>query len=274
MYYRHNLDFEYPQRCDEHMLKVNRKREIKFDENYPYFRRDFGFKCLRAGYWLIQNCIIFWLLRLTHGLRIFGKKNLKKHKKALKNGAITISNHVFMWDYLCVLKAIRPHLSYFPAWKENMAGGFAGMIRMSGGVPIPTDSVRAMVQFNRAMEQIFESGKWVHFYPEGSLWFYYPDVRPFKNAVFKYATKYDKPLIPLAFSFRPRRGIQKLFGKKPLVDLHIGEPLFPDKNLHPADASAKMQAEAYDVIQRMCGIMPTDPNYNADQNPDRYVKTM
>ena len=41
---------------------------------------------------------------------------------ANKNGAITVSNHVFMWDYLCVLKAIRPHLQYHPGWKTNFEG--------------------------------------------------------------------------------------------------------------------------------------------------------
>ena len=145
---------------------------------------------------------------------------------------------------------------------------------MSGGIPIPTHNIHAMIKFNLAMEEALESGKWMHFYPEGSLWFYYPDIRPFKKGVFKYAVKFDKPVIPLAFSFRPRKGLQKLFGKKPLVDLHIGKPLFPDQNLTPPEAIAAMQAEAYHVMQVMCGITPDHPNYRTDQNPDNYRKTM
>ena len=122
MYYRHNLNFEYPDRCDEHMIAVNETKQVKVDENYPFLQKSFGFKLLRSIYWLGVNGIVFLLCRLTHGLKIYGKENLKKHKSELKNGAITISNHVFMWDYLCVLKAIRPHLAYFPAWKENLNG--------------------------------------------------------------------------------------------------------------------------------------------------------
>lgn len=274
MYYQHNLHYDYPERCDEHMLKVKRCREVKLDENYPYLQKTVWFKCQRAFYWVMQNAVIFWLLRITHGLKIHGKKNLKKHKAALKNGAITISNHVFMWDYLCVLKAIRPHLAYFPAWKDNLEGSFGGAIRMSGGIPIPTHNIHAMMKFNQAMEEVLKSGKWMHFYPEGSLWFYYPDIRPFKPGVFKYAVKFEKPVIPLAFSFRPRKGIQKLFGKKPLVDLHIWEPLFPKTSLPPYAASAQMQAEAYHVMQVMCGITPDHPNYRTDQDPAHYQKTM
>lgn len=274
MYYRHNLDYKYPEKCDEHMIEVKHLRDVTVDANYPYVRKDWKFKFLRVIYWLAQVLIMPWLLKITHGLRVYGRKNLRKHKKELKDGAITIANHVFMWDYLCVLQAIRPHLSFFPAWKTNLEGTFGPLIRMSGGIPIPTDSVRAMIEFKKAMEWVFENGKWMHVYPEGSMWFFYPDVRPFKKAVFTYAVKYDKPLIPIAMSFRPRRGLQKLFSKKPLVDLHIGEPMYADKSLSPAEAAAKMQADAYKIMQQMCGIVPGDPTYNEDQDPTHYHKTM
>ena len=74
-------------------------------------------------------------------------------------------------------------------------------------------------------KEVFKEGKWLHVFPEGSMWFYYPDIRPLKPAVFKYAVKYDKPIIPITLSFRPRKGLYKLFTNKPLVDLHIGKPI-------------------------------------------------
>lgn len=274
MYFRHDLDFKYPDRCDEHMITVNATKNVEVDENYPFFQKSFFFKLQRAVYWLGINGIVFWLCRFTHGLKIYGKENLKKHKKELKNGAITISNHVFMWDYLCVLKAIRPHLAYFPAWKENLNGGFGSWIRMSGGIPIPTGNIRAMINFKKALDEVLESGKWLHFYPEGSMWIYYPDIRPLKKGVFQLAVKHNKPIIPITLSFRPRKGIYKLMGKKPLVDLHIGEPLYPDTSLSPREATEKMQRNAYHIMQVMNGINPGDPTYNTDLDPDHYKKTM
>ena len=274
MYYRHNLDYEYPNRCDEHMLKTVHKRDVILDEKYPYLQKSFGFKCRRALFWSALNCIIFPLLRVSHGLKIYGKDNYKKHKNEFKNGAITISNHVFMWDYLCVLKAIRPHMSYFPAWKTNLEGSMAWMIRMAGGIPVPTDSAHSMIKFNEAIGEVLESGKWLHFYPEGSLWFYYPDIRPLKKAVFQYAVKYDKPVLPITMSFRPRKGLWKLLGKKPLVDLHIGEPLYADKTLEPAEAVKDLHKRAYHIMQVMNGINPGDPTYNTDQIPLHYKNTM
>ena len=106
------------------------------------------------------------------------------------------------------------------------------------------------------------------------MWFYYPDIRPFKKAIFKYAVRYDKPIIPITFSFRPRKGIYKLFGKTPLVDLHIGDPVFPDKSIPAQDAITKIHAECYHVMQVMNGINPGDPTYNTDQNIETYKKTM
>ena len=199
---------------------------------------------------------------------------LKKHKKALKNGAITVSNHVFMWDYLCVLKAIRPRVSYFPAWKPNFENGFQPFIRILGGMPIPEGDIHAMMAFKRGMDEVVESGKWLHVFPEGSLWYFYPDIRPLKPAAFNYAAKYNKPLIPISMSFRPRKGIRKLFGKGPFVDLHISEPLYADKNLTEREAALKLREKTYRIMQEMNGIKPGDPTYNEDQNIENYRATM
>ena len=94
MYYRHNLPYQYPEKCDEHMITVKHLRDVTLDENYPYLQKSFGYRCIRAFYWFMLNAIVFWLLRITHGLRIYGKENLKQHKEALKNGAITIDNQL------------------------------------------------------------------------------------------------------------------------------------------------------------------------------------
>ena len=274
MYYRHDLEYTYPERSDAHMLMLKRTKELHLDENYDYMPKGVWFRIKRALVAVVLHTVIFPLTHLTHGLRIYGRKNLKKHKKELKNGAITISNHVFMWDYLCVLKAIRPHISYFPAWKPNFESGFQAFMRILGGMPIPEGSIRSMVAFKRGMDEVVESGKWLHVFPEGSLWYFYPDIRPLKPAVFNYAVKYKKPLIPISMSFRPRRGFRRIFGKGPFVDLHIAEPIYADESLSPREAADDLRARAYHIMQVMCGISPGDPTYNVDQNIDNYKKTM
>ena len=274
MYYRHNLDYTYPERSDQHMLILKRTREIHLDKDYAYMPQGAWFRIKRALVAMALHLVVFPLTRLTHGLKIYGRRNLKKHKNELKDGAITVSNHVFMWDYLCVLKAIRPHISYFPAWKQNFESGFSPFMRILGGMPIPEGDIHAMMAFKKAMDNVVESGKWLHVFAEGSLWYFYPDIRPLKPAVFMYAAKYRKPLIPVSMSFRPRKGWRKIFGKGPFVDLHISEPIYANEQLPIREAAEELRDRSYRIMQEMNGIHPGDPTYNEDQNIDHYRKTM
>ena len=274
MYYRHELEYTYPDRSDAHMLVLKTTRTITLDESYEYMPRGFFFRVKRALVATVLHLVVFPLMHLTHGLKIYGRKNLKKHKKELKNGAITVSNHVFMWDYLCVLKAIRPHISYFPAWKTNFESGFQAFMRILGGIPIPEGDIHATMKFKEALDEVVASGKWLHVFPEGSLWYFYPDIRPLKLSAFQYAVKYEKPLIPISMSFRPRKGFRRLFGKGPFVDLHIAEPIYADKTLAPREAAEELRARAYRIMQEMNGIFPGDPTYNEDQRVEHYQKTM
>lgn len=274
MYYKHNLSYEYPSRSDEHMIKVKHKRDTHFDENFDYIDKTTSRKIKTFFFGASMHLIVFPLLRLTHGLKIYGKENLKKSKEALKNGAITISNHVFMWDFLCVLKAVRPHLMRFPAWQTNFEGPNGKLIRWAGGMPIPTHSIKAMQRFKVEMDEVLSTKKWVHFFPEGSMWFFYPDIRPLKKMVFKYAVKYNRPIIPISMSFRPRKGITKLFTKKPCVDLHIGEVMIPDASKPAYEEIDRLHKEAYDIMQKMAGITPDMENYRVDQTIENYQKTM
>lgn len=274
MYYKHDLDITYPDRSDEHMITVKKVRDLKFDKNYPYLNKTRRFKFMRGIYWILVTLIVFPLMRLTHGLKIHGKENVKKNKDILKDGMITVSNHVFYWDYLAVLKAIRPRLAYFPAWKENLNGPCGKLIRLSGGIPIPTDDIHAMHDFNAAIEEVIKEGKCLHFFPEGSMWLFYPDIRPLKKAVFKYSVKFNKPILPITMSFRKRRGITRLFTKTPFVDLHIGNPILPDTSIDQLDAEKKMHRETYKAMQLMNGIGEDSETYNENQSISEYVKTM
>lgn len=274
MYYRHELDYTYPDRSDAHMLVLKKTRTVELDEEYDYMPRGFFFRVKRALVASVLNLVVFPLMHLTHGLKIHGRKHLKKHKKELKGGAITVSNHVFMWDYLALLKAIRPHISYFPAWKTNFESSFRAFMRILGGMPIPEGDIHATMKFKKALDEVVSSGRWLHVFPEGSLWYFYPDIRPLKLSAFQYAVKYQKPLIPIAMSFRPRHGFRRLFGKGPFVDLHIAEPIYADPTLSPREAAEALRARAYRIMQEMNGILPGDPTYNEDQTVEHYQKTM
>ena len=274
MYYRHNLNYQYPDKCDEHMISVKHLRDVNLDANYPYLQKSGWFRFQRVLLHICQYTVLPLILWVRHGLHIYGKEKLKANKALFEDGLLTISNHVFMWDYICIMVALRPRLGFFPAWKINLEGPNGPLIRMAGGIPVPTDNFRSMTKFMEAMDEVFARGDWMHFFPEGSMWFYYPDLRPLKKAVFKYAVSYDRPILPITLSFRPRKGLWKLIGKTPLVDLNIGDPIFHDKDLPKLEAIRKMQKDAYHIMQGMNGIHPGDPAYRVEQDLETYQKTM
>lgn len=272
MYYKEELGFVYPEKCDEHMINVKHIHDTNFDENYPYLDKTKFYKFKRILLTIGLYVILFPFLYFKYGLRIYGRKQFKKNKKLFKNGAITICNHVFMLDYCCILKAIRPTLQHLLVWKTNFEGSNAGFIKLVGGIPIPTDNMRAMIKFKQAVDEVLENDKWLHVFPEGSMWFYYPAIRPLKPAVFKLAVNHNKPVIPLSISFRPRKGLFKLYKRRPCVDLHIGEPLLPDLSLDKKSAIEKMHKDAYHIMQVMNGINPGHPAYRVDQNINNYER--
>jgi hypothetical protein len=127
MYYRHNLNYQYPEKSDAHMIEVKHLRDVNLDEQYPYLQKSMWFRCQRGILRLCQYTVLPIVMKLRHGLRIHGKEKLKLHRDLLKDGMITVSNHVFMWDYICIMVAAAE------------TGIFPGMEHQSGRTQRPLD---------------------------------------------------------------------------------------------------------------------------------------
>ena len=78
MYYRHNLQYQYPEKCDEHMIAVKHLRDVNLDTNYPYLQKSFWFKCQRALLRVCQYTVLPLVMWVRHGLHIHGKEKLKE----------------------------------------------------------------------------------------------------------------------------------------------------------------------------------------------------
>lgn len=271
MYYYENHGYIYPEKSDQHMIDVKHLRDTHFDENYPYLDTSLWYRFKRGLLRVSFYAFVFLVVKLVHGVKIHGRKDFKKNKKILKDGAITVCNHVFMWDYLCILMAIRPVYGYFPAWATNFEGPNGPLIRNVGGIPIPTKSLKGMMKFKNTIDELLENKEWIHFYPEGSMWYYYPDIRPIKPAVCKFAVAHDKPIIPLTISFRPRKGLYKIYKRRPCVDVNIGEPIYINKELQAREQIFDLQKRVYEKMQLMNGIDKNHPRYNDSLDIDSYT---
>ena len=268
--YKPELNFIYPDKPDDHMVNLRITHDVIVDENYPFLDKSFKHKFMRRLMHLGIYTIVFTLSPIRFGLKIEGRENLRKHRKLLKNGAMTVSNHVHRWDFLFILQALRYRMMYFPAYKENLKGPDESLIRLAGGIPVP-EEISVIKHFNKAFDEICAKKIWIHAFPESSRFDYFQPVRPFKKGIFTMAYRYNLPVLPIAFSYRKPHFpftivnlARSLMGnqKLPMVTVRIGEPLLPDTNLPRKEAVQILRKQCHEAIVSLAGI--TDNPYPAE----------
>jgi len=205
------------------------------DEHYPFVDDRPSWRLTR---WLGFRFVLYGLITpfclwLRAGIRVHGKKALKANAPLLKNGYISIANHIHPHDCEAVVVSLgtNRHLR-IPMFQKNFETKHQFLLRLIGGIPIPPEEMglTALKKFNEAFDTFHVRGCHFHLFPEMSKWPWYPYLRPFKKGAFTMAYKYNLPLIPCVITFRKRTGIYRLFGPKqePLIDVTILDPVLPN----------------------------------------------
>ncbi|MDR0830773.1 MAG: 1-acyl-sn-glycerol-3-phosphate acyltransferase [Prevotellaceae bacterium] len=250
-----NVGIDYPiNEPDKHILDNPPIVDLIIDENYQFVDKTLKFRIKSFLLYIFVFCFVFLLQKVRFGLKIEGTEILRKNKKQFKNGVITISNHVLRWDFLCVLRAIRPKRAFVIVWQHLLRGKDRGVVRTIQGVPL-AETKATTLMFMRALDELLAKKKWVHVFPESANWHYFQPIRPFKSGAFSFAYRYKVPILPMAISYREPTGIFKLWCKKhPLLTLKIGEPLFPDFTLDRKAAIDKLLRESHASMCALAGI--------------------
>lgn len=202
-------------------------------------KRPFGFVSAIV-YHLLALPIAFFAAKLVHGVKIYGKKNLKK----IKSGYFIYSNHTTSLDPFYAAIASHPRRSYFIA--NPVISRYLGMkniIRMVGGLPLPS-TISQTKDFIKFQRQIIKKRGAIVIYPEAHIWEYYNGIRPFTDASFKYPVKLDAPIVVFTTIFRR----PKKEGKKPKVSVYISEPIYPDKNIDASLRHTDLRNKAYNIM--------------------------
>ncbi len=242
------------------LLKVevedSSKGKYQFDETFPYVDNSLNFKLNgMLGSFVKWVLVAFWN-RFHFGLRIDGRKNLRKYREELKNGAMCICNHVFIFDAFGVNQAVKRFgRIWIPMFAKHFNGKNGWFMRHAGGIPIP-ETRGGMRKFNEAFDEYHRRKDWFLIFPETVRWNMYVPIRPFKLGAFSMAYKYDIPVIPLVYSYRERKGLYRLFGKRnePCVTLHVGEPIFFDKEANRKEEIKRICAITHNIMEQMAGI--------------------
>ena len=245
----------------ERTLFPKKIKEIDFDEHYPYLDDSLSYRFnLLWAFYIVVHTILRLKVGIQMGLRIRGREILRKYKKELKPGAITICNHVYRLDCPCVMMAVKAnHHMRVPMFAPNFRTKDGFFMRLAGGVPIPdsTTNMSALKKFNEAFDEFNKRGWWFHIFPEACRWDMYKPLRPFQKGAFTMSYKYNKPILPLVITFRERKGIYRLFGAKslPLLTITIGEPILPDTTQARKVEVERLRSVAHEQMTRMAGIV-------------------
>jgi 1-acyl-sn-glycerol-3-phosphate acyltransferase len=243
---------------DEHGDVFPSKHKYDFDyENPKKFQwrpKTFWFRFKRFWIRFVGAIVAIPLCNVTYGLKVENRSVWHRHKKELKNGYISICNHVFPWDAIGISGSHYGHFPEFPMWRDGFESTIGPMMRSFGGFPV-VKTIHGIAHVWVAMKEVLAEKKWLHVYPEAACWYFYVPIREFLPGTFRLAYETGCPIIPMAYSFRPRRGIFKLWHRKePLCTLHIGEPLYADQRLPRDEAVAALQAQAHLTIVHLAGI--------------------
>ena len=201
-----------------------KKKPVK---NFNYTRKGFWAK---LGTFFVNPFFKFISIIISkfYRLKILGKENLKKVK-----GAIVTSNHINNLDCVLLRRALL-HKKYKVTVAEfnNFKNPLGWVMRCAGTMPFG-ESYESAKNMSKAISELLNKNNMIVFYPEQALWWCYEKPRPTMKGAYHFASKNNKPIIPMFFTFKNLKKKKDGAHKKKFF-LHIGKPIYPqpDKTLN------------------------------------------
>jgi 1-acyl-sn-glycerol-3-phosphate acyltransferase len=196
--------------------------------------------CSSFLYYCIILPIVVLINKLWFGLRIEGKRNLRK----IDGGYFMYGNHTRAFT-----DATAPAMMAFPRKAYVIAGadavsvrGISWLVQMVGGLILPNE-LSGSRKFAEAVELRSRKAA-VMIYPEAHLWPFYTKIRPFSSASFKYPVKHGRPVVAVVTTYRRR----KTGFLPPAVTITISEPYYPDNTLGPWQSREQLRNRVYDIM--------------------------
>ncbi len=158
---------------------------------------------------------------LVYHLRVKGRKNLKGHKCGM-----IASNHCQFIEPGFAAVSMWPKRALFSAEENNITRKDVGwLVRLLGTFGIPDDNP---LSIGGTIKAALAKNWFVHFYPEGVLYWRSQEPAPFMEGVFFFAYLNNVPVFPMAevLKDRPLRRIFPWW--PPKTTIVYCKPVYPD----------------------------------------------
>ena len=218
-------------------------------ENFKYINRNPFWNTIA---WFLYNCIAApfgWLFcKIKLRIRYKNRKVLKKHRK---KGYFIYANHTQgTADAFIPALATSPKKNYVLVNKDAVAiPGIKQFVLMLGGVPV-AETINNMKGMTNCIKYRIKKKKAVTIYPEAHIWPYCTKIRNFSSASFRYPVEFNAPTFSSTTVYRKRRGLSKLWSKKPRATTYIDGPFYPDRTLSKKDAIQKLRNDVYSAMRK------------------------
>ena len=206
---------------------------------------------------------------MTRVANFLGKsffENMIRHKKliikevrnlenatSVKGGAIVTSNHFHLSDNYAVYRTIKPalkkHHYLYKVIKESNYTNFKGpvriMMRHANTMPL-SSSYATMRKFFEGMGTLLAHGEKILVYPEQAMWFNYRKPRPLKPGAFKFAAKFNVPIIPVFICMKDSDVLDDDGFPVQELYVHYLQAIYPDSDLTVNENAKRMMERNYE----------------------------
>ena len=176
--------------------------------------------------------------------KVIGAENIKD----IKGAAFITSNHFHIFENMAVYKVFKDnqpnkHKFYRVIREGNYTAppkGFDAFFKHANTLPL-SSSRNTMKKLIKALDVLTKKNNYILMYPEQYMWWNYKKPRPFKDGVYKFAYKFNVPIIPCFITMEDSefKDGDGLFIQKYTV--HIMPPIYPDKNISPKENVQSMK---------------------------------
>ena len=180
-----------------------------------------------------------------------------ENAESVKGGAIVTCNHFHLSDNYVVYKTIKPALKkghyLYKVIKESNYTNFKGpvriMMRHANTLPL-SSNFSTMKEFYRGMKTLLDRGEKILIYPEQAMWFNYRKPRPLKPGAFRFAARYNVPVIPVFIGMKDSDALDG--DGFPVQELYVFylPAIYPEQGLTLNENTEKMMRANYELWVR------------------------
>ncbi len=185
---------------------------------------------------------------------VIGAENIKK----IKGSAFITSNHFHIFENMAIYEVFKKYGFKKKFWRVIREGnftappkGFDMFFKHANTLPL-SSNMHTMQKFFKAIETLTQkSNNYILMYPEQYMWWNFKKPRPFKDGVFKFAYKFNTPIIPCFITMEDSDVLDGDGLPVQAYTVHIMPPIYPNKEIGAKQNIEQMKQQNFDLCKEV-----------------------